>query len=99
MYDIQYSGQLALKSICEEIYSHYYPSKLDISAVKDLIIKHEVDPEYLIAVTLMYRASVDASTDVDSYDAMVWLANAVKKYCEEMDAEEEARSASEEEAS
>lgn len=99
MYDIQYSGQLALKSICEEIYSHYYPSKLDISAVKDLIIKHEVDPEYLIAVTLMYRASVDASTDVDSYDVMCWLTSQVKRYCKAKAAEEEARASSEEEAS
>lgn len=99
MYDIKHSGRLALGLICQEIYSHYHPSNLDISAVKNLIIKHEIDPEHIIAVVLMYRASIDADTEVDSYDAMVWLANAVKKYCEEMDAEEEARAASEEEAS
>lgn len=99
MYDIQYSGQLALKSICEEIYSHYYPSKLDISAVKDLITKHEIDPENLIAITLMYRASVDSETEVDSYDAMCWLTSQVKRYCKAKSDEEEARAASEEEAS
>lgn len=99
MYDIQYSGQLALKSICEEIYSHYYPSKLDISAVKDLITKHEIDPENLIAITLMYRASIDPTTEIDSYDAMLWLTSQVNRYCKAKAAEEEARAASEEEAS
>lgn len=99
MYDIHYSGQLALKSICEEIYSHYYPSKLDISAVKDLITKHEIDPENLIAITLMYRASIDPTTEIDSYDAMLWLTSQVNRYCKAKAAEEEARAASEEEAS
>lgn len=98
MYDIQSSGRLALETICEEIYSHYYPSKLDISAVKALITKHEIDPENLIAVTLMYRASIDAATEVDSYDAMCWLTSQVSRYCKEA-AEAEARAASEEEAS
>lgn len=99
MYDIQHSGQLALKSICEEIYSHYYPSKLDISAVKDLITKHEIDPENLIAITLMYRASIDPTTEIDSYDVMCWLTSQVKRYCKAKAADEEARAASEEEAS
>lgn len=99
MYDIQYSGQLALKLICETIALHYYPCKLDISAVKDLITKHEIDPEHIIAVTLMYRASVDASTDVDSYDVMCWLTSQVKRYCKAKSDEEEARAASEEEES
>lgn len=99
MYDIQYSGQLALETICEEIYSHYFPPRLDISSVKNLITKHEIDPEHLIAVTLMYRANVDANTEIDSYDVMCWLTSQVKRYCKAKSAEEEARAASEEEAS
>lgn len=99
MYDIQSSGRLALETICEEIYSHYYPSKLDISAVKALITKHEIDPELIVSVTLMYRASVDAGTEVDSYDAMCWLTSQVNRFCKAKAAEEEARAASEEEAS
>lgn len=99
MCDIQHSGRLALETICEEIYSHYHPSKLDISAVKALITKHEIDPENLIAVTLMYRASIDATTEVDSYDAMCWLTSEVNKYCKERAAREEGQAAEEEDAS
>lgn len=98
MYDIQSSGRLALETICEEIYSHYFPPRLNLSEVKNLIIKHEIDPELIVSVTLMYRASVDPETEVDSYDVMCWLTSQVSRYCKEA-AEAEARVASEEEAS
>lgn len=70
-----------------------------VSAVKALITKHEIDPELIVSVTLMYRASVDSETEVDSYDAMCWLTSQVNRYCKAKAAEEEARAASEEEAS
>ena len=99
MYDIQHSGRLALETICKEIYSHYYPPRLDYGPVKDLIIKHEIDPEHIIAVTLMYRASVDASTEIDSYDVMYWLRTEVNRYCQDKAAQEEAQDDEEEESS
>lgn len=79
MSDIQNSGRLALKTICEDIYSHHRLC-LDIGPIKDLLIKYKIDPEHLIDVTLMYRESVDAATKVDSTDVLYWLRTEINKY-------------------
>lgn len=75
-------GRLALGLICETIYKNPHPEVLDAAAVKDMLVKHQIDPEVFISAALLYRASVDDATVVDTSDVMEWIAVVVRKFCE-----------------
>lgn len=85
MEHVKTRGRLALGLICETIYKNPHPEELDAAAVKDMLVKHQVDPEVFVSVALLYRASVDDAVAVDSSDVMEWITCVVRKFCEVAD--------------
>lgn len=85
MQHVKTRGRLALGLICETIYKNPHPEELDAAVVKNLLVKHQVDPEVFVSVALLYRASVDDATVVDSSDVMEWITCVAQKFCDVAD--------------
>lgn len=85
MQHVKTRGRLALGLICQVIYKNPHPKELDAAVVKDLLVKHQVDPEVFVSVALLYRASVDDATVVDSSDVMEWITFVAQKFCDVAD--------------
>lgn len=86
MEHVKTRGRRALCLICEVIYKNPHPKKLNAEVVKDILVKHQVDPEAFVSVALLYRASVDDATVVDSSDVMKWITCVAQKFCAVADA-------------
>lgn len=85
MQHVKTRGRLALGLICQVIYKNPHPKELDAAVVKNLLVKNQVDPEVLVSVALLYRASVDDATVVDSSDVMEWITCVAQKFCDVAD--------------
>lgn len=87
MTNIILSGRNALRQIAGMVYRYHYPQEVTPSTIRELAAKGAFDPELLVSITLMYRASIP-DPNIDTQDVMAWLTTFIKKFCELMAAEE-----------